>query len=197
MTSQKLFVSFQQFPWVCYSCWEDRTYCLPSVLFGYKNAGNPYKKPYQTCKTEKTFKKHQNVLTGTHKNRQIFFHRFAGEYSLLLPTNHCPFFEGGEHKLGKLGCIGSHFFKESSGQKGKGERKYTSCRKLQGWWDIFVLIYSLLTIMVTDTAYIYIYIYIYIHTIYMYIYVCMPYETFCDLFTFFVSLTMCSILFFL
>ena len=104
-------VSFEQFPWVCYSCWEDRTYCLPSVLFGYKNVGNPYKKPYQTCKTEKTFKKHQNVLTGTHKKRQIFFHRFAGEYSLLLLTNHYSFFEGGEHKLGKLGCIGSHFFK--------------------------------------------------------------------------------------
>ena len=31
------FVWFEESPWVCYSLWEDRTYCLPFVLFGYKN----------------------------------------------------------------------------------------------------------------------------------------------------------------
>ena len=41
--------------------------------------------------SSKTFKKHQNVPTETHKKRQKFFHRFLGEYTLfLLPS----FFEG-------------------------------------------------------------------------------------------------------
>ena len=30
----------------------------------------------------KTLKKHQNVLTGTHKKRQILLHRFLGGYTL-------------------------------------------------------------------------------------------------------------------
>ena len=33
-----------------------------------------------------TFKKHQNVLTGTHKKRQILFHRFLSEYTLFLTS---------------------------------------------------------------------------------------------------------------
>ena len=36
---QFMFVWFEEFPWVCYSCSEDRTYCLPCVLFGHKNVG--------------------------------------------------------------------------------------------------------------------------------------------------------------
>ena len=46
---------------------------------------SPYKKPYQTWKTVKTFKRYHNVLTGTHKKRQILVHRFVGEYTLFLP----------------------------------------------------------------------------------------------------------------
>ena len=35
---------------------------------------NLYKKPYQKWQTAvKTFKKHQNVPTGTHKKRQYYF----------------------------------------------------------------------------------------------------------------------------
>ena len=34
----------------------------------------------------KTLKKHQNVLTETHKKRQILLHRFLGGCTLLSPT---------------------------------------------------------------------------------------------------------------
>ena len=44
-----------------------------------------YKKPYQKWQTTvKTFRQNQNVLTVTHKKRQILFHRFLGEYTKLL-----------------------------------------------------------------------------------------------------------------
>ena len=77
---------------------------------------NPYKKPYQRRKTVKSFKKHQNVLTGTHEKRQIIsFHRFAGEYTLSYQS---------VSSFGKLGRREEHFLKKPSGQKGKGERKY-------------------------------------------------------------------------
>ena len=112
-----IFVWFEEFPWVCYSCWEDRTYCLSCVLFGYKNGTKPLQKPYQRRKTVNSFKKHQTVLTGTHKKRQIIlFHRFAGEYTLSYQS---------VSSFGKLGRTPSeHFFKKPSGQKGKGERNY-------------------------------------------------------------------------
>ena len=45
-----------------------------------------YKKPFHTWKTlVKIFKKHKNVPSGTHKKRQILFHRFSGECTLFLP----------------------------------------------------------------------------------------------------------------
>ena len=115
-----IYVWFEEFPWVCYSCWEDRTYCLSCVLFGYKNGTKSLQKPYQRRKTVKSFKKHQNVLTGTHKKRQIIsFHRFAGEYTLSYQS---------VSSFGKLGRREEHFFKKPSGQKGKGERKCTIYR---------------------------------------------------------------------
>ena len=45
---------------------------------------------------------------------------------------------------------GDHFFKKSSGQKGRGGRKYKLC---SGDEIFLILIYSLLAIMVTDTAF--------------------------------------------
>ena len=81
---------------------------------------NPYKKPYQTRKTVKTCKKHQNVLTGTYKIRQILFHRFVGEYTLFLPIP--LLFWRREWKLGKLGWRGDHFLKNSSRGKGKRDK---------------------------------------------------------------------------
>ena len=45
--------------------------------------------------SSKNIKKKKNIPTGTHKNRQILFRRFLGEYTLFLPP-HSPLFEGGE-----------------------------------------------------------------------------------------------------
>ena len=45
---------------------------------------NLFEKPYQTWKTVKTFKKHQNVVTGTHKKRKILLQRFVVEDTLFL-----------------------------------------------------------------------------------------------------------------
>ena len=33
------FVWFEEFPWVSNSQWENRTYCLPCILFDHKNVG--------------------------------------------------------------------------------------------------------------------------------------------------------------
>ena len=38
------FVWFEEFPWVRYSLWEDRTYCLLCVLFGHKYVGKSLQK---------------------------------------------------------------------------------------------------------------------------------------------------------
>ena len=58
--------------------WENGTYCLSSVLFGRKKGSYEYfcKKLYQTwSKAVKTFKKHQNAPTRTHKKNQILLYR--------------------------------------------------------------------------------------------------------------------------
>ena len=34
-----IFVWYEEFPWVCCSLWEDKTYFLPCVLFGHKSVG--------------------------------------------------------------------------------------------------------------------------------------------------------------
>ena len=49
-----MFLWFEEFSWFFYSCWEDRTYYLTCILFGYKNVGKFLQKPYQTRKTVKT-----------------------------------------------------------------------------------------------------------------------------------------------
>ena len=72
-----MFVWFEEFPWVCYSWWEDGAYCLPCILFGHKVVGSSsleilYRKLYQTWPTAvKKFKKHKNAPTRTHKKTQI------------------------------------------------------------------------------------------------------------------------------
>ena len=74
------FVWFEQFRWVYYFWWEDKTYCLPCVLFGHKNVGKSLEKNDSKNRKQqkKTFKKFQNVPTRTQKNRQILLHRFLG-----------------------------------------------------------------------------------------------------------------------
>ena len=80
------FVWFEEFPRVCYSWWEDRTYCLPCVLFGHKYVGKSLqKKMSKMANSSKNIKKkHRNVSTGTHKKGKISFHRSLGEYTLFL-----------------------------------------------------------------------------------------------------------------
>ena len=81
-----MFVWFEEFPWVCYSCWEDKTYCLPCVLFGCKNVGKSLQKTMSNDENSKNIKKKQkNFLTGIHKKRKMLFHRFLGEYTQFLP----------------------------------------------------------------------------------------------------------------
>ena len=80
------FVWFEEFTWVCYSQWEDGAYCLPCVLFGDKIVGTSsleslYTKPHRKWPTAvKTFKKHQNAPTRTHKKDQILLIKFLDEY---------------------------------------------------------------------------------------------------------------------
>ena len=80
------FVWFEEFQWVCCFWWEDGAYCLPFVLFGHKVVGsssleNLYRKPYRKWPTAvKTFKKHQNAPTRTHKKDQILLIKFLDEY---------------------------------------------------------------------------------------------------------------------
>ena len=84
----------EELPWLYYSWWEDGAYCLPGVLFGHKVVGsssleNLYRKPYRTWPTAvKTFKKHQNTQTRSHKKSQIVLTRFLDEYTgKVVPTN--------------------------------------------------------------------------------------------------------------
>ena len=37
------FVWFEEFPWICFSWWEDRNYCLPCVSSGHKDVGKSLK----------------------------------------------------------------------------------------------------------------------------------------------------------
>ena len=57
------FVWFKKIPWVCYSWWEDRTYCLPCVLFGQKNVGRSL---------QKTISKLANSSKNIQRNIKMF-----------------------------------------------------------------------------------------------------------------------------
>ena len=79
------FVWFEEFSWVCYCWWEDRTYCASFALFNYKNEGKSLQKTISKMEnSSKNIRKHQNVPTGTPKKRQISFQKFFGEYVLFL-----------------------------------------------------------------------------------------------------------------
>ena len=83
---------------------------------------NLYNKSDQNCQTAlKTLKKHQNVPTGTHKKRQILFHRFLGDYTLLLDP--LLFLRGNENPKNWVGV--GPIFKKSSELKGRGREENT------------------------------------------------------------------------
>ena len=81
-----MFVWFEEFPWVCYSWWEDGAYCLPCVLLGNKvvrssSLENLYKKPYRTWPMAvKTFKNIKMLQRGHTKKTKILLARFI-EYT--------------------------------------------------------------------------------------------------------------------
>ena len=54
------FVWFEEFPFVCYSRLEDRTYCLSFVLFDHKNVGKSLQKTISNMvnNSSKTLKRH-------------------------------------------------------------------------------------------------------------------------------------------
>ena len=67
-------VWFEVFSWVCCSRWEDKTYCRPCALFGYKNVEKSLQKiKSNMAKNTKMFQKKK-------KKREILFHKFLCEY---------------------------------------------------------------------------------------------------------------------
>ena len=67
------FVWFKKIPCVCYSWWENRTYCLPCVLFGHKNVGRSL---------QKTISKLANSSKNIQRNIKMFQweHTKRGKY---------------------------------------------------------------------------------------------------------------------
>ena len=70
------FAWFEEFPWVCYSPWENRAYCLPCALFGHKNMGKSLQKIISNMgNSSKDIQKTSKCSSGNTKTRQILFHR--------------------------------------------------------------------------------------------------------------------------
>ena len=71
------FVWQEEFPWVCYSWWEDRTYCLPCVLFGHKNVEKSLRKIMSTIAYDsKKIQKNQMLQRNTQKEKNIISYIF-------------------------------------------------------------------------------------------------------------------------
>ena len=76
------FVWYEEFPWVCYFWWEDKTHCLPCVLFGHKNVEKSLQKRISKMansskniqKTSKCFKMFQRKHTKRGKYCDIDLH---------------------------------------------------------------------------------------------------------------------------
>ena len=60
-----MFAWFEEFPWVCYSWWEDRTYCLPCVLFGHKNMEKSLQKTISKMTNNGNTPKEANIVSQT------------------------------------------------------------------------------------------------------------------------------------
>ena len=80
------FAWFQEFLWLCYSRWEDGSYCLHCVLFGHKSTSysrmvNFYSQPFKMWSVAvKSFKEHANTKSGMHSNCKNLFNRFLDKY---------------------------------------------------------------------------------------------------------------------
>ena len=76
------FVWSQEFPWVCYSRWEDGAYCLYCVLFGHISTSNSrmlnfYPQSFRMWPVAvKSFKEHANTKSGMHSDCKNLVDRF-------------------------------------------------------------------------------------------------------------------------
>ena len=102
---------------------------LPWVLFAHKNGENSLQKPISsTVKSGKIIQKTSKYSNGTHKKRQMLFHRYLDKYTLFL-TLPPPFFEEeGVQNFQKRGRRRDQFFKELSEQKRRVKWKRRTCR---------------------------------------------------------------------
>ena len=80
------FVWFQEFPWLCYSRWEDGAHCLYCVLFGHKSTSysrmnNFYSQLFRKWPVAvRSFKEHANTKLGMHSESKILCNTFLDQY---------------------------------------------------------------------------------------------------------------------
>ena len=119
------FVWFEEFPLVCYSRWEDKSYYMPCVLFGYENVGKSLQKTISNKEdSRKNINKTWKSSNRKTQKRQILFHRFLSEYTLPLPCYTC--FWRGRMKngwIGKIGSEGGPIFQKLITAKWEGREK--------------------------------------------------------------------------
>ena len=97
LASQKLpfrFVWFEEFSWVCYCWWEDRTYCASFALFNYKNEGKSLQKTISKMEnSSKNIRKTSKCSNGnTQKETNILSKIF---WWIRIVSNPIPFTEEG------------------------------------------------------------------------------------------------------
>lgn len=79
------FVSFQEFPWLCYLRWEDEAYYMYRALLGRKSTSNLrmvtfYSQPIRKWPvTAKSFKEHANTNSSIHSDCKNLFNRFLDQ----------------------------------------------------------------------------------------------------------------------
>ena len=120
------FVWFEEFPLVCYSRWEDKSYYMPCVLFGYENVGKFLQKTISNMEdSRKNINKTWKCSNRkTQKEANIILQIF--KWIRTAPTLLHLFLKG-ENQMGELGKLcrrGDQFFKNYHGKMG-GERENT------------------------------------------------------------------------
>ena len=82
-----MLVWFEGFLWVYYSCWEDRTYSLPCVLFGYKNVRKSLQRTISNMENSWNIQRTSKLFNKKTQIEKKLFHRSVGEYTLFLPIS--------------------------------------------------------------------------------------------------------------
>ena len=113
---------------------------------------NIFTKKHRTWSTVvKALQENQNTSTNAHaKKINIILNIFRWILTVFYPSPYrIPFFKQGRWYFQKLGQ-GEQFFKKNLGEtrKGRGEE---SKGRIGAGWDIFIFLFSLLAMMVTNT----------------------------------------------